>query len=81
MDDWRSEHLLWIDWELSLYLNQYLIHTIMNMKTLEAPKEIPAVNFPSLNDGFYEGESICQKRVCRSNMTLPTLFSLIDSAS
>jgi hypothetical protein len=35
------------------------------MKTLEAPKDISAVNFPSLNDGFYETESIRQKRVCR----------------
>ncbi|GAU29207.1 hypothetical protein TSUD_361970 [Trifolium subterraneum] len=30
--------------------------------TLKAPKDVPAVNFPSLDDGFYEAESICQKR-------------------
>jgi hypothetical protein len=51
------------------------------MKTLEASKEILVVNFPSLNDGFYEAESIRQKRVCRKNMTLQTLFWLIDTAS
>jgi hypothetical protein len=37
----------------------------MNMKTLEAAKDISAVNFPTLDDGFYEAESIRQKRVCR----------------
>jgi hypothetical protein len=42
----------------------------LNITTLEAPKEIPAVNFPSLDDGFYEAESVGQKRVCRRNMTL-----------
>ncbi|PNY16627.1 chromo domain-containing protein LHP1-like [Trifolium pratense] len=31
--------------------------------TSEAPKRVPAINFPSLNDGFYEAESIRQKRV------------------
>jgi hypothetical protein len=33
----------------------------MNMTTLEAPKEISAVNFPSLDDGFYEAKSIRQR--------------------
>jgi hypothetical protein len=51
------------------------------MTTLEAPKEILAVNFPFLDDGFYEDESIRQKRVCRRNMTLHTLFWQIDLAS
>jgi hypothetical protein len=40
------------------------------MTTLKAPKKISAVNFPSLDDGFYEAESISKKRVCRRNMTL-----------
>jgi hypothetical protein len=40
------------------------------MTALEASIEIPAVNFPSLDDGFYEAESIRQKRVCRRNVTL-----------
>jgi hypothetical protein len=56
------------------YLNQYLKLTIMNMKTLEAPKDILAVNFPSLNDGFYEAESIRQKRVCRVIFDLLFIF-------
>ncbi|PNX79922.1 chromo domain-containing protein LHP1-like, partial [Trifolium pratense] len=31
--------------------------------TAVAPKHVPALNFPSLDDGFYEAESILQKRV------------------
>jgi hypothetical protein len=46
-------------------LNQYLKRTIMNMKTSEATKDVPAVNCSSLSDGFYEAESISQKSVCR----------------
>ncbi|PNX70589.1 hypothetical protein L195_g057544 [Trifolium pratense] len=31
--------------------------------TSKAPKGVPAVNLPSLNDGLYEAESIRQKRI------------------
>jgi hypothetical protein len=34
----------------------------MNTKTSEAPKDVPAVNYPSLGDGFYEGENLLAKR-------------------
>jgi hypothetical protein len=53
----------------------------MNVTTLEAPKDILAINFPSLDDGFYEAESIRQKRACRRIMTLQMLFWLIETAS
>ncbi|XP_027187096.1 chromo domain-containing protein LHP1-like [Cicer arietinum] len=35
----------------------------MSKKTSESPKDVPAVNLPSLSDGFYEVEAILRKRV------------------
>ncbi|PNX98026.1 chromo domain-containing protein LHP1-like, partial [Trifolium pratense] len=39
------------------------IVTMFRKITAVAPKHVPALNFPSLDDGFYEAESILQKRV------------------
>ncbi|KAK2366889.1 chromo domain-containing protein LHP1 [Trifolium repens] len=40
----------------------------MNKKTSKAPKDVQAVNFPTLGDDFYEAESIRQKRVRRGKV-------------
>jgi hypothetical protein len=58
----------------SIFRNQYLKRTIMNKKTSVAPKDVLAVNFPSLNDDFYEAESISQKSVFRVMFLLLFFF-------
>ncbi|XP_050914157.1 chromo domain-containing protein LHP1 [Lathyrus oleraceus] len=35
----------------------------MSRKTSETPKDVPAVKFPSLSDGYFEIAAICNKRV------------------
>jgi hypothetical protein len=48
----------------------------MNKKTSKAPKDVQAVNFPTLGDDFYEAESIRQKRVRKVCFTFSSFFIL-----
>lgn len=46
----------------------------MSKKTSEAPKIVPAVKFPSLNDGYFEVGAIHNKRVHKVKFLLFLCF-------
>lgn len=48
----------------------------MSRKTSETPKDVPAVKFPSLSDGYFEIAAICNKRVHKVKFHLYLFFIL-----
>lgn len=51
----------------------------MSKKTSESPKDVPAVNLPSLSDGFYEVEAILRKRVRKVKFLLFSLMGFFSA--